>query len=49
MFEVASERYPLDERAATLMAENLRMKARTSLAPKEPWELGPSPTRSSSG
>ena len=27
VFEVASERYPLDERAATLMAENLRVKA----------------------
>ncbi len=27
MFEVASQRYPLDERAATLMAENLRVKA----------------------
>ena len=27
VFEVASERYPLDERVATLMAENLRVKA----------------------
>ena len=27
VFEVASEQYPLDERAATLMAENLRVKA----------------------
>jgi hypothetical protein len=27
VFEVASERYPLDERAATLMAENLKVKA----------------------
>jgi xanthine/CO dehydrogenase XdhC/CoxF family maturation factor len=27
VFEVASERYPLDEQAATLMAENLRVKA----------------------
>jgi hypothetical protein len=27
VFEVASEGYPLDERAATLMAENLRVKA----------------------
>ena len=27
VFEVASERYPLDERAATLMAESLRVKA----------------------
>ena len=27
VFEVASERYPLDERAATVMAENLRVKA----------------------
>ena len=27
VFEVASERYPIDERAATLMAENLRVKA----------------------
>src|SRR5207248_10267931 len=27
VFEVASERYPLDERAATQMAENLRVKA----------------------
>jgi hypothetical protein len=27
VFEVASERYPLDERAATLMAEQLRVKA----------------------
>ena len=27
VFEVASEPYPLDERAATLMAENLRVKA----------------------
>ena len=27
VFEVASERYPLEERAATLMAENLRVKA----------------------
>jgi hypothetical protein len=27
VFEVASQRYPLDERAATLMAENLRVKA----------------------
>jgi len=27
VFEVASERYPLDERAATRMAENLRVKA----------------------
>lgn len=26
-FEVTSHRYPLDERAATLMAENLRVKA----------------------
>jgi hypothetical protein len=27
VFVVASQRYPLDERAATLMAENLRVKA----------------------
>jgi hypothetical protein len=27
VFEVASEQYPLDERAATRMAENLRVKA----------------------
>jgi len=27
VFEVASQRYPLDERAATLRAENLRVKA----------------------
>jgi hypothetical protein len=27
VFEVAGERYPLDERAATRMAENLRVKA----------------------
>src|SRR5881398_3017736 len=27
VFEVANERYPLDERAATRMAENLRVKA----------------------
>lgn len=27
VFEVASQQYPLDERAATLMAENLRVKA----------------------
>jgi hypothetical protein len=27
VFEVASERYPLDERVATLVAENLRVKA----------------------
>jgi hypothetical protein len=27
VFEVAGERYPLDEQAATLMAENLRVKA----------------------
>lgn len=27
MFEVASQRYPLDEQAATLMAENLRVSA----------------------
>jgi hypothetical protein len=27
LFEVASEPYPLDERVATLMAENLRVKA----------------------
>jgi hypothetical protein len=27
VFEVASHPYPLDERAATLMAENLRVKA----------------------
>jgi hypothetical protein len=27
VFEIASEPYPLDERAATLMAENLRVKA----------------------
>jgi hypothetical protein len=27
VFEVAGQRYPLDERAATLMAENLRVKA----------------------
>ena len=27
MFEVASHPYPLDQRAATLMAENLRVKA----------------------
>src|SRR5512144_1637721 len=27
VFEVASQSYPLDERAATLMAENLRVKA----------------------
>jgi hypothetical protein len=27
VFKVASQRYPLDERAATLMAENLRVKA----------------------
>ena len=27
VFEVASQPYPLDERAATLMAENLRLKA----------------------
>ena len=27
VFEVASEPYPLDERVATLMAENLRVKA----------------------
>jgi hypothetical protein len=27
VFEVASERYPLEEQAATLMAENLRVKA----------------------
>jgi len=35
VFEVASERYPLDERAATLMAENLRVKA-----PHEPGAEG---------
>jgi hypothetical protein len=49
VFEVASERYPLDERAATRMAENLRVKAAHEPAPKGPEELGPSPTRSSSG
>ena len=27
VFEVASKRYPLEEQAATLMAENLRVKA----------------------
>jgi hypothetical protein len=27
VFEVASQRYPLEEQAATLMAENLRVKA----------------------
>ena len=27
VFEVASRRYPIDERAATLMAEKLRVKA----------------------
>jgi hypothetical protein len=27
VFEVASQPYPLDERAATIMAENLRVKA----------------------
>jgi hypothetical protein len=27
LFEVASQPYPLDERAATLMAEHLRVKA----------------------
>jgi hypothetical protein len=27
VFEVASQRYPLEERAATLMAESLRVKA----------------------
>jgi hypothetical protein len=27
VFEVASQRYPLDEQAATLMAESLRVKA----------------------
>ena len=27
VFEVASQQYPLDEQAATLMAENLRVKA----------------------
>jgi hypothetical protein len=27
VFDVAGQRYPLDERAATLMAENLRVKA----------------------
>lgn len=27
VFEVASERYPLEEQAATLMAESLRVKA----------------------
>ena len=27
VFEVAGQRYPLDQRAATLMAENLRVKA----------------------
>ena len=27
VFEVASRRYPLEEQAATLMAENLRVKA----------------------
>jgi hypothetical protein len=27
VFEVASEQYPLDEQAATLMAESLRVKA----------------------
>jgi hypothetical protein len=27
VFEVAGQRYPLDERAATLMAEHLRVKA----------------------
>ena len=27
VFEVASQRYPRDEQAATLMAENLRVKA----------------------
>jgi hypothetical protein len=27
VFKVASQRYPLEERAATLMAENLRVKA----------------------
>jgi hypothetical protein len=27
VFEVASQRFPLDERAATLMAEKLRVKA----------------------
>jgi hypothetical protein len=27
VFEIASQRYPLDERAATRMAENLRVKA----------------------
>ena len=49
VFEVASQRYPLDEQAATLIAENLRVKAAHELAPKEPWELGPSRTRSSFG
>ena len=27
VFDIASHRYPLDEQAATLMAENLRVKA----------------------
>ncbi|HEY3207317.1 MAG TPA: hypothetical protein VGJ58_10245 [Gaiellaceae bacterium] len=27
VFQVAGQRYPLDERAATVMAENLRVKA----------------------
>jgi hypothetical protein len=27
VFDVAGQRYPLDEQAATLMAENLRVKA----------------------
>jgi hypothetical protein len=49
MFEVASQRYPLDERAATLMAENLRVKAAHEPRAEEPKERDQSPTRSSSG
>ena len=39
VFEVASEQYPLDERAATRMAENLRVKAAHEPVPREPKEL----------
>jgi hypothetical protein len=49
VFKVASEPYPLDERAATLMAENLRVKAAHEPGAEESQELGPLPTRSSFG
>jgi len=48
VFEVASHRYPLDEQAATLMAENLRVKAAHEPG-AEGAEEARSPTRSSSG